>query len=147
MVRKNEGGGAIDMKKGFLLNSEISSVISQMGHMDEITIGDAGLPIPSGTYRIDLSVFEGVPSFLDVLRGVLSEQKVEGLVMAEEIRETSPEMHSRILKLVEEFEDKFSITYIPHEDFKKRTVESKAVVRTGEFTPYTNLILISGVVF
>jgi len=135
------------MKKGFLLNSEISSVISQMGHMDEITIGDAGLPIPSGTYRIDLSVFEGVPSFLDVLRGVLSGQKVEGLVMAEEIRETSPEMHSRILKLVEEFEDKFSITYIPHEDFKKRTVESKAVVRTGEFTPYTNLILISGVVF
>ena len=135
------------MKKGFLLNSEISSVISHMGHMDELTIGDAGLPIPSETYRIDLSVFEGVPSFLDVLRGVLSEQKVEGIVLAKEIKEASPEMHARILKLVEEFEDEFSISYVTHEEFKKRTAESKAVVRTGEFTPYTNVILISGVVF
>lgn len=135
------------MKKGFLLNSEISSVISHMGHMDELTIGDAGLPIPSSAQRIDLSVFEGVPSFLDVLRGVLSEQKVEGIVLAEEIKEASPEMHERILKLVEEFEDEFSVTYLPHEGFKNRTRESKAVIRTGEFTPYTNVILISGVVF
>ncbi|MCR3955022.1 MAG: D-ribose pyranase [Gudongella sp.] len=135
------------MKKGFLLNSEISSVISHMGHMDELTIGDAGLPIPSDTYRIDLSVFEGVPSFLDVLRGVLSEQKVEGIVLAEEIKKASPDMHARIIKLVEEFEDEFSVTYVSHEEFKRRTRESKAVVRTGEFTPYTNVILISGVVF
>lgn len=135
------------MKKGFLLNSEISSIISHMGHMDELTIGDAGLPIPSSAQRIDLSVFEGVPSFLDVLRGVLSEQKVEGIVLAEEIKEASPEMHGRILKLVEEFEDEFSVTYLPHEGFKERTRESKAVIRTGEFTPYTNVILVSGVVF
>ncbi len=135
------------MKKGFLLNSEISSVISHMGHMDELTIGDAGLPIPSDTYRIDLAVFEGVPSFLDVLRGVLSEQKVEGIVLAEEIKKASPDMHARIIKLVEEFEDEFSITYVAHDEFKRRTMESRAVVRTGEFTPYTNVILISGVVF
>lgn len=135
------------MKKGFLLNSEISSVISHMGHMDELTIGDAGLPIPSDTYRIDLSVFEGVPSFLDVLRGVLSEQKVEGIIMAEEVKEASPEMHSKIIRLVEEFEDEFTITYLTHDNFKARTRESKAVVRTGEFTPYANVILVSGVVF
>lgn len=135
------------MKRGFLLNSEISSVISHMGHMDELTIGDAGLPIPSDTYRIDLAVFEGVPSFLDVLRGVLSEQKVEGIVLAEEIKKASPDMHARIIKLVEEFEDEFSITYVAHDEFKRRTMESRAVVRTGEFTPYTNVILISGVVF
>lgn len=135
------------MKKGFLLNSEVSSVISHMGHMDELTVGDAGLPIPSETYRIDLSVFEGVPSFLDVLRAVLSEQKVEGIILAEEIKEASPEMHFKILRLVEEFEDEFTVTYLTHDDFKTRTKESKAVVRTGEFTPYANVILISGVVF
>ncbi|WP_422484709.1 D-ribose pyranase [Gudongella sp. DL1XJH-153] len=135
------------MKKNFLLNSDISSVISRMGHMDELTIGDAGLPIPSETPRIDLAVFEGVPSFLDVLRAVLSEHKIEGIILAEEIKYTSPEMHAKIRKLVEEFEDEFSIAYIPHLEFKNRTKTSKAVVRTGEFTPYANIILISGVIF
>lgn len=135
------------MKRNFLLNSELSYVISRMGHMDELTIGDAGLPIPAGTPRIDLAVFEGVPSFLDVLRAVLSEHKIEGIVMAEEIKYTSPEMHTKIRKLVEEFEDEFSIAYIPHMEFKDRTKNSKTVVRTGEFTPYANVILISGVIF
>ena len=37
--------------------------------------------------------------------------------------------------------------YVPHEEFKKRSSESKAVVRTGEFTPYANIILVAGVVF
>ena len=39
------------------------------------------------------------------------------------------------------------ISHIPHKDFKRRTFEAKAIVRTGEFTPYANVILISGVVF
>lgn len=135
------------MKRNFLLNSDISSVVSQMGHMDELTIGDAGLPTPDECPRIDLAVFEGVPSFLDVLRATLSEQKVQEIVMASEIKEVSPEMHSRILKIVQEFEDDFNITYIPHSEFKNRMKNSKAVIRTGEFTPYSNIILISGVVF
>lgn len=135
------------MKKNFLLNSEISSVVSRMGHMDELTIGDAGLPIPAECSRIDLAVFEGVPSFLDVLRATLSEQKIEGIVLASEIKDASPEMHTKILKIVEEFEDDFIVVYIPHMEFKSRMKESKAVVRTGEFTPYSNIILISGVVF
>lgn len=135
------------MKKNFLLNSKISAVVSRMGHLDEITIGDAGLPIPDGPDRIDLAVFEGVPSFEDVLRAVLSEQKVEKFILAEEIKETSPDMHSRILRLLEAFEGDISAEYLPHAEFKSRTKYSKALIRTGEFTPYSNIILISGVVF
>lgn len=135
------------MKKGFLLNSQISFTISQMGHMDELTIADAGLPIPASAERIDLAISEGVPSFLDVLRAVLSEQKVQTVILAQEIETYSKSMHFDILKMVEEHEKDIEIIYIPHQEFKKRTNQSKAVIRSGEFTPYSNIILISGVVF
>ena len=118
-----------------------------MGHMDELTIADAGLPIPASAERIDLAISEGVPSFLDVLRAVLSEQKVQTVILAQEIETYSKSMHFDILKMVEEHEKDIEIIYIPHQEFKKRTNQSKAVIRSGEFTPYSNIILISGVVF
>ena len=135
------------MKKGILLNSEISYTISQMGHTDELTISDAGLPIPETTQRIDLALSKGVPSFLDVLRAVLSELKVQTVIMAQEIETSSQIMHFDILKIIEEYEKDIEIIYIPHKQFKKRTSQSKAVIRTGEFTPYSNVILVSGVIF
>ena len=51
------------MKKGTLLNSEISYLISRLGHTDAIVVGDAGLPIPDSTQRIDLALTHGVPGF------------------------------------------------------------------------------------
>ena len=44
------------MKKGSLLNKEISSVIAGMGHTDMLTIGDCGLPVPENVRRIDLAL-------------------------------------------------------------------------------------------
>ncbi len=118
-----------------------------MGHMDELTIGDSGLPIPNTTKRIDLAISRGIPSFIDVLRAVLSEQKIQAIIMAEEIKDFSPNMHEDILETIKEFESDAKILYIAHEDFKERTSKSKAVIRSGEFTPYANVILVSGVVF
>ncbi|WP_434084527.1 RbsD/FucU domain-containing protein [Lacrimispora xylanisolvens] len=34
--------------------------------------------------------------------------------------------------------------YIPHTELKKMTEGAKAIILTGEFTGYTNVILISG---
>ena len=42
------------MKKGTVLNSDISSVISRLGHTDTLVVCDAGLPIPKSTTRIDM---------------------------------------------------------------------------------------------
>lgn len=44
------------MKKGTVLNSEISSVISRLGHTDTLVVCDAGLPIPNSTARIDMAL-------------------------------------------------------------------------------------------
>ncbi|WFD11483.1 D-ribose pyranase [Tepidibacter hydrothermalis] len=131
------------MKKGKLINSEISYVISKMGHTDMLTICDSGLPIPQNTKRIDLALKKGIPSFLDTLDTVLEELQVEEIIIASQMEEVSPELYEEMLK---RFND-IKIVKVEHEEFKNITKDSMAVVRTGEFTPYANVILKSGVVF
>ena len=139
------------MKRGILLNSVISYVISKLGHTDTLTIGDCGLPVPEGVQRIDLAVMKGLPEFMPVLNAVLDEQEIEKVILAEEIKVVNPELLGEILKLLEETEEKedkaIEIEYVSHKDFKKKTKASKAVVRTGEYKAYANIILVSGVTF
>lgn len=139
------------MKKKMLLNSEISYVISKMGHTDSLTIGDCGLPVPDAVKRIDLAVTKGIPEFISVLSAVLDELSIEKVILASEIINSSPAMHGQILDKIKEAEKSekrtIEIEYVAHEEFKKRTENSKAVIRTGEFKPFSNIILISGVTF
>lgn len=131
------------MKKTELLNSEISYVISRLGHTQQIVIGDAGLPIPENVRRIDLALIKGVPGFLQTLDAVLSEMEVERIILAREIRERSPQMEREIL---ERFPG-VKAEYAEHEVFKERMKDCQAVVRTGETTAYANVILRAGVTF
>ncbi len=55
------------MYKTGTLNSEISKVLSDLGHTDTIVIADCGLPVPKGVQKIDLAVRQGLPSFIDVV--------------------------------------------------------------------------------
>ena len=131
------------MRKTKLINSEVSYTIPKMGHTDSITIGDCGLPIPDGVNRIDLALKYGVPSFLETLDTILEELCVEEVIIAEEIVEKNTIIYNEILKRFENIK----IIMVSHEEFKNMTKSSKAVVRTGECTPYANIILKSGVVF
>jgi D-ribose pyranase len=131
------------MKKIGILNSEISKVISQLGHTDQIVVCDAGLPIPDGVKRIDLALTPGVPSFFDVLEAVLLEMQVERAIIAEELKQASPET----LKRLETALGGVQLGSVSHEQFKQMTRQAKAVIRTGECTPYANVILQAGVIF
>lgn len=133
------------MKKQGILNSDISRVLSYMGHTDRIAVGDCGLPIPDEVERIDLALKFGVPSFMDVLRTVTGDMKVEKIVLAEEIRE----QNEKVLREIEElFEgQEIEVEYVSHAELKQQTRECKAVIRTGETTPYANIILQSGCIF
>ena len=132
------------MKKNMLLNSNISSAISKMGHTDGIAIADCGLPIRGNVERIDLALTKNIPTFLQTLDAVLSELCVEKIVLAEEIKTVSPAMLSEILK---RFNDDVKVVFVSHEELKKTTEKCVAVVRTGECTPFANVILYSGVTF
>jgi D-ribose pyranase len=139
------------MKKGKVLNNEISHVISTLGHTDTIVIGDCGLPIPDHVKRIDLALTLGVPSFLETLSVVLSEQFIEKITIANELKEKNIQVYSQMMKIIKatekEQENLIEVIEVSHEVFKKKTEQSKAIVRTGETTPYSNIILHSGVVF
>jgi D-ribose pyranase len=131
------------MKKTGLLNQPISSVIAGMGHMDTLVVADAGLPIPPQTQRIDLALTAGTPSFLATLRAVLTEMEVEKVIIAEEMLAVSPAVY----EAVEELLGDVPIEMVTHRMLKDMTRSARAVIRTGEFTPFANIILVAGVVF
>ncbi len=132
------------MKKGGILNPKMNQLISETGHTDTIVVTDAGLPIPENvTHRIDLALKEGVPGFLETLDTVLTELEVERIILAEEVRTASPDMHDQI---VSRFPN-LPIEYVPHVEFKQQTKNARGLIRTGEFTPYANVILVAGVVY
>lgn len=131
------------MKKIGIINGPISAVIASLGHTDTVVIADAGLPIPPGPERIDLALSAGLPAFLDTLRVILTEMQVERAVVASEMLEVSPTVYQAIKALLGEI----PIDTLPHESFKQQTRSARAVIRTGEFTPYANIILVAGVVF
>ena len=139
------------MKKGTLLNSDISYVVSRLGHTDSLVIADAGLPVPQGPQRIDLALTHGVPSFLQVTAAVIAEMQVESAVIAEEIKQYNPQLHSELITQLESLQqhqgNTIHISYISHEQFKQQTQHSKAVIRSGECSPYANVILNAGVTF
>lgn len=131
------------MKKTGLLNSGISKVISMMGHTDEIAIGDCGLPIPDEVERIDLALTKGIPTFIDTLKGVLLELEVQEVIIAEETKIQSPMLYKEIIDLLGDVK----VSFVSHEELKIELNKCKAVIRTGEQTPFANIILQSGVVF
>ncbi|WP_319371538.1 D-ribose pyranase [uncultured Ilyobacter sp.] len=130
-----------------LLNSEISYEIAKLGHTDHICIGDAGLPIPEGVKRIDIALERNIPTFMGTLEVILDEMQVEVAILASEMKELSPKLYTELLEMLNKKCSGIKIEEIPHSQFKKTTQESKTVIRTGECTPYANIILKSGVAF
>jgi D-ribose pyranase len=128
------------MKKIGILNQPISATIAGLGHTDTLVVADAGLPIPAETQRIDLALTKGIPSFLDTLRTVLVEMQVEKAIVASEMLEVSPYIYEAVKKFLGDV----PIETVSHGEFKERTRSARAVIRTGEFTPYANVILVSG---
>ena len=131
------------MKKHGALNSEIDKLLADLGHTDQLTIGDLGLPVPTGVKKIDLALKLGSPSFEEVLLVMQQEMAVEAIVLAEEIKTENAEQWQLIQKTF----PNVPIRFVPHEAFKEETKESKAIIRTGEATPYSNIILQAAGIF
>lgn len=131
------------MKKNGVLNGDISRVLGYMRHTDIITIVDCGFPIPEGVECIDLSVKFGLPLFLDVLKEISDDLEIELVRFADEIKEKNPNVLKGALEILKDQE----IEFIPHIDFKELSGKSMAIIRTGEATPYANVILQSGCTF
>ena len=135
------------MKKTGIINADISRVLSHMGHTDKIAVGDCGLPIPEETERVDLALRLGTPRFMEVLEAVLDDMVIEKVVLAEEIKENNPALLAEIQNLLKERELQVPVEFISHAQLKEETKSCKAVIRSGENTPYANIILQSACIF
>jgi D-ribose pyranase len=131
------------LKKLGILNSEIAGVLAKMGHTDTIVIADCGLPIPDHVQRIDLAIRLGKPSFLEVAEAIRDDMVIEKITLASEIKQHNSDLLRELERLFAPEEKEF----VPHEQFKALMQRAKAVIRTGENSPYANAILHAGVIF
>jgi D-ribose pyranase len=129
------------MKKAGILNRHLAGALVELGHTDQVLVCDVGLPIPTGPRLVDLAFRAGVPSFAEVLDGLLSELVVEGGTAAEEIRDANPEAYALLDTRLPE------LAMVPHEKLKELSAGVRLIVRTGEARPYANVLLRCGVFF
>lgn len=129
------------MKRGGLLHPLLAATVASLGHGQTLAIGDAGLPVPQTTPTIELGFRPGQPAFVDVVEAVLWELVVESATIASEL--THGLLRRRLLELLEPA----VVHAVDHEQLKVRLTDCQAVVRTGEFSPYANVILTAGVAF
>ncbi len=83
----------------------------------------------------------GVPSFDAVLSGLLEDLVVEGAIAAEDVEAQNPASHELLKTRLPD------LALVSHEELKRMVAGAKLVVRTGEATPYSNVILRCGVPF
>ena len=133
------------MRRGGIINPALAGALAGLGHTDLLVVCDAGLPIPRGGPAapevVDLSFRFGVPTFETVLSGLLDELEIEGATAAEEARSENPAAYDLLSSRFP------SLGLVPHEELKRIVSGSKLVVRTGEATPYSNVVLRCGVAF
>jgi D-ribose pyranase len=129
------------MKKAGILNRHLAGALAELGHGDGVLVCDAGMPIPAGPRVVDLAFRAGVPSFAEVLDGLLEELVVEGATAAREIRGANPEATALL-------DARFpTLSTVSHEELKSLSAGAKLIVRTGEARPYANVLLRCGVFF
>ena len=131
------------MKKIGVLNVDISEVIASMGHGDMLVVSDAGLAIPPTVRRIDVALKEGLPGLVETAEVIEGELQVERIIVPEMMESACPHIQEALLKLFSGIE----IEKVPTERYRELAGTARAIVRTGECTPYANLILVSGVTF
>lgn len=129
------------MKRAGILNRHLSGAIAELGHGDEVLVCDAGMPIPRGPRVVDLAFRAGVPSFAEVLDGLLAELVVEGATAAGAVRRANPGASALLAERLA------GLTLVPHARLKELSAGARLVVRTGEARPYANVLLRCGVFF
>ncbi|CAB3782934.1 D-ribose pyranase [Pararobbsia alpina] len=132
------------MKKTQLLNAALSRLIASLGHGDMVLVSDAGMPTPHGTpvEIIDLALAPGMPGLVVTTEVLLTEMQVESHIVAHETFARNDGWLERLPAA-----QLGTRQIVSHEEIKKLAYHARAVIRTGECTPYANLVLIAGVTF
>lgn len=132
------------MKKTRLLNAELSRLVATLGHYDRVLVTDAGMPAPhdAPVDIIDLALTPGVPSIGATIDALLSEMQVQSHIVASETVERADAWFTALADAPIGARE-----VVTHEELKALSRTARAVIRTGECTPYANIMLVAGVTF
>ncbi len=128
------------MKREGILHPEISRLLASTGHTDYFLVSDRGFPVPPEPDRIDLALVDDIPTVMDVLRAIHAEFVIDRIVIAEEMERFSPQRVTSLHHLMGDV----TIEIVSHIELKRLGHDAKATIRTGDTTPYANLIIVSG---
>jgi D-ribose pyranase len=126
------------MLKSGILNPQINSLLSRVRHTNTLVIADRGFPYWPAIETVDISLIDGVPTVLDVLRAIRACGIYGKAWMAAEF------VPSNTSAVVEEFAAAFEgidFSHEPHDQFKLRVPQAIGLIRTGDILPYANMIL------
>jgi D-ribose pyranase len=130
------------MFKGPILNQKLLEVIAGLGHTDKIAILDAGCPRPDNAVCVDLAITQDVPTIEMALELITRAMIYEKAEVAEGQAAFNPELHNKICSLIKRCDVDIVDTDLMMDKIRK---ECKAVVRTGAYQPWGNIILTCGV--
>ena len=129
------------MKEVGMVNRQVDSALNRQGHMDLLMVVDAGFPCPDEIELIDIALSEGVPSVLDVLAEIRKVHSVEKIIVAQETKDHNPTFFDRVSVA---FGNDLDTEAIPHSELKARSHQAKTIIRTGDYTAWGNVMLVSG---
>jgi D-ribose pyranase len=126
------------MLKTGILNPAINSLISRVRHTNTLVIADRGFPFWPQIETVDISLVDGIPRVLDVLKAIRANFVVGRIFVAEEFRTSNDQ--ATLLEL-ERATAGITIVFEPHVDLKKRVPEAIGLIRTGDTILHANMIL------
>ncbi|MBQ3603417.1 MAG: RbsD/FucU family protein [Clostridia bacterium] len=132
-----------------ILSPELLKILMEMGHGDELVIGDGNFPAASMAQRLVRLDGHGVPEVLDaILKLMPLDTYVESPValMDNGNPEDQPPIWADYKNIVTENEGEKSFELVERFAFYDRAKKAYAVVATGETAIYANIILKKGVV-
>ena len=129
------------MRRSGLWHPRLAALVNDLRHTDAMVVADVGLPVPAHVETVDLAWARDEPAFLPVMAAVIRELVVEQALLAEELTDPA------VLDGVEACLPGVPVKRTGHDDLKARCAAARVVVRTGETTPYANVILTAGVPF
>ncbi|MDZ4658082.1 MAG: D-ribose pyranase [Bythopirellula sp.] len=126
------------MLKTGILNPQINALLSRVRHTNTLVIADRGFPFWPTIETVDISLIDGIPSVLEVLRAVRQNFVVGKAWMADEF------LVNNTKQMIDQFAAAFEGVELLHEshvELKRRVPHAIGLIRTGETIQYANMIL------
>ena len=126
------------MLKTGILNPHLLSLLARVRHTNTLVIADRGFPFWPQIETVDISLVDGIPRVLDVLKAIRANCVIGRIWMAEEFHGANDETTHREFALACEG---IPVRFEPHVEFKKRVPQAIGLIRTADTVQYANMIL------